>query len=160
MPRKPESKFKGKLKAALEMAGAMVSNIEPAFGSSPGIPDLAVAWGLKDFWIETKIIEKRIPTPAYVWNDLLRPDQRIWFLDREKAMQSSNEYQIIPAFVAVEVRAIKEILLYSYSQSFGLSLIDEISLDPESSLVINDLPSIVEYLSRYCEILKVEDLKK
>lgn len=89
---KNETEFRRKTKAELERRGAMVSVIEPAIGSTPGVPDLLVSVD-GDLWTELKIT-KRVPTASHTWNNLCRASQRKWMRERAEKMD-------VPVYVAV-----------------------------------------------------------
>ena len=95
-----EIEFKRMIKEKFTKTGAMVSHFEPNIGSTPGVPDSLVSWGIEEFWLELKVTDK-IPTVGLVWNDLLRPAQKRWIKQRYTVYEMDDD-QLVPYFVAVE----------------------------------------------------------
>lgn len=90
---KNETEYRKKTRGELERRGAMVSTIEPALGSTPGVPDLLISRNDRDLWLELKITE-RIPTAGHTWSALCRASQRRWMRQRAIHME-------VPVYVAV-----------------------------------------------------------
>lgn len=146
MTTKRETFYKKALRDALVAAGASVSFIEPNIGSTPGVPDVTVAWGLRDFWVETKVEGKRPINSIYVWKELLRAEQRKWIIDRCSVSSDS----LTSIFVVVFNPGITdEVYIYRYSAFGGSAKSGALT----TYFVAKTVQEVVEHFSRFCEVL-------